>query len=78
MSDMIGNPTLNDLGWDLFDKIVASLLPESVEWCGDDLIAPVDFDGEVDVHAILEAAVEKIWSIDEVEGELIWVEEVNA
>ena len=58
-----------EYGYELYDRLIAEQLPEEVYWVGDDLVAPIDYDGEIDIESILDKAAEQIMSSSD---EAIW------
>ena len=51
-----GADALTDKGQEKLDELISNRLPDAVYWCGDELIAPVDWDGELDVNEIISSA----------------------
>lgn len=65
-----GTYALTDKGQEKLDELICNRLPDAVYWCGDDLIAPVDWDGELDVNEIIAAARDQM--VDLYNGEEYW------
>ena len=51
-----GRYALTDEGYERYDAIISEMLPGEVSWCGNELLAPVDYDGELDLDDIIERA----------------------
>lgn len=62
---------VSDYGFELFDQLIAEQLPKEVLWTGDELIAPIDWEGELDLDEIIGRAADKILASDD---SRIWVE----
>ena len=55
-------------GYELYDAIISSLLPNWLSWCGDELLAEsgdVDIDEDFDINEILRTAYEILVSEDQ-------------
>ncbi len=52
--------SVTDYGYELFDELISKQLPAEVYWCGNELIAPIDWDGEIDIREIIGRAAEQI------------------
>lgn len=55
-----GSYALTERGYERFDAIISGMLPDEVSWCGDELLAPVDYDSELDLADIIERAGEQM------------------
>ena len=65
-----GADALTEIGQKKFDDLISKRLPDAVYWCGDELIAPVDWDGELDVNEIISAARDQMMEL--YNGEEYW------
>ena len=57
-----GTYALSEAGLEKFDNLISEMIPEDLSWCGDEIIGPVDFNGDFDVNIIIDAAREKMIS----------------
>lgn len=51
-----GRYAMTDEGYERYDEIISGMLPDEVSWCGNELLAPADYDGELDLDDIIERA----------------------
>lgn len=51
-----GRYALTDEGYERYDEIISGMLPDEVSRCGNELLAPADYDGELDLDDIIERA----------------------
>lgn len=65
-----GAAALSDKGREKLDELICSQLHNDVFCCGDELIAPVDWDGELDVNEIITAARDQM--VELYNGEEYW------
>ena len=55
-SNDFGRYALTDEGYERYDEIISGMLPDEVSWCWNEPLAPVDYDGELDLDDIIERA----------------------
>ncbi len=67
-----GEYALTDAGQDKFIELISKRLPEEAAWCGDEILAPVDADIEIEIEEIISAAAEEMISIS---NEDFWEED---
>ena len=60
-----GQYALNEAGEEKFDELIAELLPDEASWCGDEILAPVDADIDIDINEIISAASEKMLNLSD-------------
>lgn len=60
---------VSEFGYELYDRLISEQLPDEVYWAGDELLAPVDFDEDIDIESILDKAAEQIMNSSD---ERIW------
>lgn len=65
-----GADALTDKGREKLDELISKRLPDAVYWCGDDLIAPVDWDGAIEIDEIISAARDEI--MEKYQSEEYW------
>ena len=65
-----GAAALTHKGQKKLDELICCQLHNDVSWCGDELIAPVDWDGELDVNEIISAARDQMMEL--YNGEEYW------
>ena len=65
-----GADALTDKGQEKLDELICSQLHDDVSWCGDELIAPVDWDGAIEIDEIISAARDEI--IEQYQSEEYW------
>lgn len=51
---------IKDAGEEKFDELIAKRLPYEAEWCGNEILAPVDSGIEIDINEIIEDAAEEM------------------
>lgn len=51
-----GRYAMTDEGYERYDEIISGMLPDEVSLCGNELLAPADYDGELDLDDIIERA----------------------
>lgn len=57
--------TIKEAGEEKFDELIANRLPEEAAWCGDEILAPVDADSDIDIGDIISAAGEEMMALGE-------------
>ena len=65
-----GADALTDKGREKLDELICNRLPDAVYWCGDELIAPVDWDGAIEIDEIISAARDEI--IEKYQSDEYW------
>ena len=65
-----GADALTDKGREKLDELICYRLPDAVYWCGDELIAPADWDGAIEIDEIISAARDEI--IEQYQSEEYW------
>lgn len=58
-----GTHALSEAGLEKFDSLISEMIPDELSWCGNEIIAPIDFDGDFDINLAIEAAREKMISV---------------
>ena len=52
-----GEYSFSEEGQEKFDELISKQIPEALSWCGDEILAPIDYDGDFDIdEAIILAA----------------------
>lgn len=64
-----GEYALNEAGEEKFVELISKRLPEEAAWCGDEILAPVDADIDIDIGDIISAAGEEMMAM----GEEYWM-----
>ena len=68
--NVFGADALNDKGREKLDELICNRLPDAVYWCGDELIAPVDWGGAIEIDEIISAARDEI--MEKYQSEEYW------
>ena len=55
-----GEYGLSAEGVEKFNELISVRLPEEVQWCGDELIAPADSQVEIDIDEIVSDAADEM------------------
>ena len=65
-----GADALTDRGQEKLDELISNRLPDAVYWCGEEVIAPAGWDGEIDVNEIIVSARDHM--VELYNGEEYW------
>lgn len=60
-----GALALSEHGRELFDSMIASKLPDSCSWCGNEIIGDYDVDYDFDIDEIISECAEKIMAMED-------------
>ena len=52
--------TIKEAGEEKFAELISNRLPDDAAWCGDEILAPIDSDIEIDIEEIIADAAEEI------------------
>lgn len=66
-----GACALTEHGMEVFDQMICDKLPDSVFWCGDELIGDYGVDYDFDINEIISECAAKMLAIDDPD---IWEE----
>lgn len=61
-NDIFGSEYPTDSDIERLDDILASNLPDEISWCGNELLAPIDYDADdFDLDSWLQESYQQFW-----------------
>lgn len=51
-----GEYALSEQGQEKYNELISKQIPAALSWCGDEILAPIDYDGEFDITEIISLA----------------------
>lgn len=51
-----GEYALSEQGQEKYDELISKQIPEALSWCGDEILAPIDYDGDFDINEAITLA----------------------
>ena len=68
----LGEYALSEQGQEKYDELISKQIPEALSWCGNEILAPIDYDGYFDIREAIRLAA--IIMIKEYDDDKYWVE----
>lgn len=65
-----GEYALSEQGQEKYDELISRQIPEALSWCGDEILAPIDYDGDFDIIKAIRLAT--IIMVEEYGGGRYW------
>lgn len=67
-----GEYALSEQGQEKYDELISKQIPEALSWCGDEILAPIDYDGDFDINEAITLA--STIMMEEYDDEKYWEE----
>lgn len=67
-----GGCALSEQGQEKYDELISKQIPEALSWCGDEILAPIDYDGDFDISEAISLAATIM--MEEYDDEKYWEE----
>lgn len=67
-----GGCALSEQGQEKYDELISKQIPAALSWCGDEILAPIDYDGDFDISEAISLAATIM--MEEYDDEKYWEE----